>query len=88
MRTLCLLFLLITASAWAGAEQFNGRWDIKVINEPRNRVWWLEVTGAGSEALKGRFVGFPGGDMNNIPEMSIRDGELTFRFDRNQQHLI
>ena len=45
MRTLFLSLLLI-APAFAGDKQFNGRWDIKVINEPRNRAWWLEVDGA------------------------------------------
>jgi Domain of Unknown Function (DUF1080) len=89
MRTLCLLSLLMMAPAWAGDERFNGRWNIKVINEPRNRAWWLEVNGAGSGGpLKGRFVGFPGGNTDEIPEISIRDGELTFSADRNHQHLL
>ena len=88
MRTLFLSFLLLIAPAFAGDEQFNGRWDIKVINEPRNRAWWLEVTGAGTSALKGRFVGFPGGDTNDIPEMAISAGELTFKWDRNKDHQV
>ena len=87
MRTLFLSLLLI-APAFAGDEQFNGRWDIKVINEPRNRAWWLEVDGAGTSALKGRFVGFPGGNINDIPEMSISGGELTFKWDRNKEHQV
>jgi hypothetical protein len=86
---LIFLSLLMMAPAWAGDEQFNGRWDIKVPNESRNRAWWLEVEGAGGGGpLKGRFVGFPGGNTDNIPEMSIHDGELTFSADRNKQHLV
>jgi len=88
MRKLYLCFLHLITPTWAGDEQFNGRWDIKVINEPRSRAWWLEVNGAGTGALKGRFVGFPGGDTNDIPEMSIAGGELTFRWDRNKDHQV
>src|SRR5207249_5409170 len=88
MRTLFVSLLLLIAPAFAGDEQFNGRWDIKVINEPRNRAWWLEVDGAGTSALKGRFVGFPGGNINGIPEMSISGGELTFKWDRNKEHQV
>jgi len=87
MRTL-LLSLLLLAPAFAGDEQFNGRWNIKVINEPRNRAWWLEVNGAGTGALKGRFVGFPGGNINDIPQMAISGGELTFKWDRNKDHQV
>ena len=86
---LLFLPLLLLAPAWAGDEQFNGRWDIKVPHESKSRVWWLEVEGAGSGGpLKGRFVGFPGGNTDDIPEMSIHDGELTFSADRNKQHLV
>ena len=88
MRTLFVSLLLLIAPAFAGDEQFNGRWDIRVINEPRNRAWWLEVNGAGTGALKGRFVGFPGGDTNDIPEMAISGGELTFKWDRNNNHQV
>ena len=84
-----LLSILFLASAWAGDQQFNGRWNIRVINEPRNRAWWLEVESAGGGgSLKGRFVGFPGGNTDDIPQISIRDGELTFSADRNQLHLV
>ena len=41
-----------------------------------------------SGPLKGRFVGFPGGTINDIPEMSIKDGELTFVWNANKQHLV
>jgi hypothetical protein len=88
MRKLFLSLLLLISPAFAGDEQFNGRWDIKVTNEPRNRAWWLEVSGAGTSALKGRFVGFPGGNINDIPEMSISGGELTFKWDRNKDHQV
>ena len=82
MRTL-ITSLLISASAFASDAQFNGRWDITVPHESRSRAWWLEVTGAGTPGLKGRFVGFPGGDMNDIPKIEIQKGELSFSFDYN-----
>ncbi len=78
MRTLLATFLLV-GSLWAADSQFNGRWIIPVPS--RHRAWWLEVSGAGTSDLKGRFVGFPGGDMNDIPKMSIEKGELRFYFD-------
>ncbi|MBI4876336.1 MAG: DUF1080 domain-containing protein [Acidobacteria bacterium] len=78
------LTVLLAAGATLGADKdFDGRWDIEVLNEARSRAWWLEVTGAGTANLKGRFVGAPGGDMNDIPEISIQDGELQFVFKRN-----
>jgi hypothetical protein len=66
----------------AADQDFNGRWNLSVENEARRRAWWLEVTGAGTPNLKGRFVGAPGGDMNDIPEMTIQNGELRFVFQR------
>src|SRR5258706_2601228 len=88
MRTLFVSLMLLIAPAFGGDEQFNGRWDIRVSNELRNRAWWLEVNGAGTGALKGRFVGFPGGNMNDIPEMAISGGELIFKWDRGASHQV
>jgi hypothetical protein len=65
----------------AGTD-LNGRWTIKPVNETRNRAWWLEVENAGTPNLKGRFVGFPGGDMNTIEQMKIENGDLVFTFTR------
>jgi len=79
MRKLLPLVLLIPA--FAGDAQFNGRWDITVPQESRARAWWLEVNGAGTASLHGRFVGFPGGNMNDIPHLAIQEGELRFSFD-------
>src|ERR1700687_3365270 len=83
----CVLFLLLAASALPAADLgFNGRWDIEVLNEPRHHAWWLEVTGAGTPAIKGRFVGFPGGDMLDIQKVWVEAGELHFTFDRGPLH--
>lgn len=60
---------------------FQGRWNIRVENEPRNRAWWIEVSDAP------RFVGAPGGDMDAIQDLAIRNGELTFSFVRGGQTL-
>lgn len=79
MRKLLPLVLLVPA--FAGDAQFNGRWDITVPQETRARAWWLEVSGAGTTSLHGRFVGFPGGDMNDLPNLAIQGGELRFSFD-------
>jgi len=66
----------------AGVESFNGRWNLTVEREPRARAWWLEVTGAGTPQLKGRFVGAPGGQMDVIPEIRIEGEELVWVFER------
>jgi hypothetical protein len=81
MRSLLSLLVISAIPALADDAKFNGRWDINVPHESRARAWWLEITAAGTPAMKGRFVGFPGGDMNDIPQLSIQKGELHFTFD-------
>ena len=66
----------------AADTDFNGRWILKVANEPRTRVWWLEVEGAGTSVIRGSFVGAPGGDVNKVAAFSIEKGELVWQFDR------
>jgi hypothetical protein len=79
MRTAIALFLALGAcSAWAADARFNGRWDITVLNEPRNRAWWLEISVAETGSPGGKFVTAFGGDMNVIQEIGIKPGELTF----------
>lgn len=83
-----LLASLLVLPALAADAGYNGRWDIFVPNEGRSRAWWLEVAGAsGPGPLKGRFVGFPGGDMNPIDDLAIKNGELTFSSSRGNQNL-
>ena len=77
-----LLLLLLTLPLFAADKDFNGRWNIEVPKEPRHRVWWLEVSGAGTPGIKGRFVGSPGGDMNDIPEIAVKNNTLEFVFTR------
>lgn len=80
MRT--VLFLMASLACVAAGSGLNGRWDITVPNESRARVWWLEVTGAGTPSVAGRFVGAPGGGMDTIPKISVTNGELEFVFDK------
>lgn len=77
-----LLLVLLAASFLPAADTaFNGRWDIEVPKEPRQHAWWLEITGAGTPNLAGRFVGFPGGDMLPIDKLWIDNGVLHFTHD-------
>ena len=62
-------------------QKFNGRWDITVNGSSPQRAWSLEVSGAGSGALKGKFVGAPILYLDEIPKLSIADGELRFAFE-------
>ena len=80
---LCAFLLALSALPVSGADKdFNGRWNIEVPKEARKRVWWLEVSGAGTSTVKGRFVGAPGGDMNDIGEIGVTNGELRFAFQK------
>ncbi len=59
-------------------QDFNGRWDITVSGPSPQRGWWLEVSGAGTDNLKGQFMGAPVGLLDDIPKLSISEGELRF----------
>jgi len=81
MRT--ILLILTCAAALAAADSdFNGRWDISAPEVSKRSAWWLEVENAGTPQIKGRFVGFWGGDMNVIPRIAIVDGKLRFELDK------
>ncbi|MDQ2944491.1 MAG: DUF1080 domain-containing protein [Acidobacteriota bacterium] len=71
-------FLAVFACLGASLDnqQFNGRWDISVNGAPK--AWWLEVAGAGTDVVKGKFVGAPRGRLDEIPKITIFDGELRF----------
>jgi hypothetical protein len=66
------------AAASIDDQQFNARWDITVSAPSTPRGWWLEISGAGTNNLKGKFVGVPAGYVEEIPKLSISDGELRF----------
>jgi 3-keto-disaccharide hydrolase len=92
IRKLAIL-LLPALVAWAGGplpdgrgSEYDGRWDITVQHAPRGRAWWLEVAGAGSDHIKGKFVGFPGGDLNDIQHIWVENGELRFTYDGHDVH--
>ncbi|MBI2686350.1 MAG: DUF1080 domain-containing protein [Acidobacteria bacterium] len=73
---------LFAFAAWAGDKDFNGRWDIKVDNNANRRAWWLEVNGAGTPKMSGKFISALGGDLNVIDNLAIKDGVLSFSFNR------
>jgi hypothetical protein len=88
VNKILLLGLTLGVTFGLGAKKdFNGRWNLKVENEARARAWWLEVTGAGGEAMGGRFVGAPGGQMDTIPKIEFQDRELHWYFEKNQRKL-
>lgn len=83
-----LLFAFSVSLCFAADKDFNGRWNISVPNEARGRSWWLEVSGAGTSKIAGRFVGAPGGQMDKIPEISIDHKELRWTFERAGKKLV
>jgi hypothetical protein len=77
-RIVPVMLALVGALCAADAD-FNGRWDIKVDPGLKTqRAWWMEIQGAGTPQIKGRFTGFPGGDTNDIEKPRIVDGALRF----------
>ena len=78
----CLAAPCVCIAASLDDQQFNGRWDITVSGDPHPHAWWLEVSGAGTDTVKGKFVGAPGGQLDEIPKISIFDGEMRFSFER------
>lgn len=80
---LVLVFLSLGMLATAADRDFDGRWDITVPHESRARAWWLEVSGAGTPSIHGEFVGAPGGQLDEIPQISAHNGELTFTFEKH-----
>ena len=84
MRMLPLLLLAAGAALGADAD-FNGRWDIKGKPGSPIRAWWLEVNGAGTPSPSGKFVTAAGGDMNTITDMTVKDGELRFGYERRNR---
>lgn len=81
MRLVLIAALTMGSVAASGDDQqFNGRWDILANGSPTPRAWWLEVSGAGGgpKDLKGKFAGSPVGLLEEIPRLSISDGELRF----------
>jgi len=81
MNAKLLLVPLMTLSAFAADSDFNGRWNIHV-KTPRNRVWWLEVQGAGTGSITGSFVGAPGGQVDPLRNARIEKGDLVFSFEQ------
>jgi hypothetical protein len=81
MRQITFALFLSTVSLLVGNEAFNGRWDIEVANR-KDRAWWLEVSGAETATPSGKFVGAPGGQMDKVDEIAVRDGELRFTITR------
>jgi hypothetical protein len=77
------LMATMAAGLRAAPSDFNGRWNLRVANEPRNRAWWLEVGGADTASPHGRFVGAPGGQMDPIPAIRVDKDELVWEFRRD-----
>ena len=82
-----LALAAILPAARAADKDFNGRWDIIVHKTPADRAWWLEVIGAGTPEIKGRFEGFPGGSLNDLPKPKMGDGVLRFTWVDTRNHL-
>ncbi len=76
-----LLLLTLSVCAFGADKDYNGRWNLTVKDEPRGRVWWIEVNGAGGSKINGRFVGFPGGQMDNIPVIKVDHKELHWSYE-------
>ncbi len=79
----CLLLAGFASSGLAGDEAFNGRWVIQALGENGGRALWLEINGAGTGRISGGMVGGgPGGQLDQIHEARIENGQLRFHLER------
>jgi hypothetical protein len=63
----------------AGPKDLNGRWDLTVPGNDKNRAWWLELKGAETSSPSGSFVGAVGGNCDPIGDVKVNaDGSATF----------
>jgi Domain of Unknown Function (DUF1080) len=76
MRLFLFPLLFAAAAGGSGPQDFQGRWDITVLGQNQPRAWWLEI--AGADTGRGRFVGAPGGQTDDIRDVTISGGELRF----------
>jgi len=81
MRITWGILLLAACPVLAAAQDYNGRWDITTLTQPRPRAWWVELTGVGTPQAAGKFVSAYGGDMNKIDKIEVVSGELHFTID-------
>jgi hypothetical protein len=68
--------------AASGDSGLNGRWDLTVPDDARKRAWWVEIKDADTPHPSGSFIGAPGGGLDHITDMKVRNGEATWRFTR------
>jgi hypothetical protein len=85
MRTWIFILLMAATAAFCADSDFNGRWDITINGPPKGKAWWLEVNGAGTPSMGGKFISAYAGDLNVIQEISLKNGELRFGFMRKER---
>ena len=87
MIIVALLFSLLCLSCAIqpgfDPTRFNGRWNLSVEGDPRGRAWWLQVENAGRPDIRGKFVGAPGGQVDEIPVIRLEGRALVWEFERN-----
>ena len=77
--------LALASTALAGTASFDGRWDLDV-HGGYQQAWWMEIHGAGTPKMTGRFTGFWGGGTNDIVNPRIDTGILRFNSDLGDIH--
>lgn len=75
---LSVALLPLTMSA---ADPINGRWTMTTTDPSVERVYYLDVEGVGTGAIRGTFVGGAGGQCNPILDATYENGELKFAVD-------
>ncbi len=79
--TMALGIVLASSAGMAADKDFNGKWDLIIHKTPADHAWWIEISGAGTDMIRGTFSGFPDG-LNPIQDAKIQDGVLHFSYDR------
>ena len=62
----------------SAADPINGRWIMQANDPSVERVYYLELEGAGTAKIRGTFVGGAGGQSDPIRDASYENGELKF----------
>jgi len=76
-------FLALSSALLAAkSNSLNGRWDLTVPSNQSKRAWWVELKYIDTPHASGSFIGAPGGDLDQISDISSSNGEAHWTITR------
>lgn len=64
----------------SAAQDFTGRWGLTAFDRGQPKAWWLEVSPG--QTGKGKFMGAPNGQVDELQDITVQNGELLFTEDK------